>query len=541
VFSFKAEAKVAACIAMISTWLVMFPYISIRPDAETTIIWIAGLFALEYASQKKWTFFSAWSAGALITYASVMHYLATFALLGAGAYFLSVWKGKGFNAMIGMAAKVSFGGAYVLIPYLALYVVPNWRDYKFVLNVGESSLSAMSFWKAQFDLYPGLAQAAHNFPWIISLPASWIFSLPASVGIPPFVIGIVGFATFPPLRLIGFAGLPMVLFVLAQSRKQAVYLYPEYFITVLGVAILVIVLPGLLTRILARPLRFDVRQAKLLPIFLFVLFLISLHPWQNFVAALASIERPKVLEEDIARAASIRAIGYGKLVGGRIGLWYVSGATRWYDISADALWYDNSKLNLPAYLGHFDYIVDHAFMADAPTNTPRANVSTWYGNGLLHLRGFYFGSNPTISYIRYSRESGPVVGNIYSTGALSEFREVPDGSAMLVSAFCSAKTAGLDSLQWKFASDRILLPVGGEVRLEGVGPGQEALIVAVAKDANELLKAVAQLKGCAVNQEVRGTIIHVDISKLLADYPKNPMNFDLMRNLIRNQYMKGSD
>lgn len=393
----EPEIKVATCLAMISLWLVMFLSDSIRPDNEMTIIWIAGLFALEYARQRKWPIYASAVAGALMTYSSVMHYSGTLAFLGAAFYLIPVWRNDGFRRMTPIAGKIIGGGACVLVPYITFYIIPNWQYYEFVLDVGHSSVAAGSPWKNHFDLYPQLARqlfASDQF-------SPSVISVLARAGVPPFIIGALGFAMWPRMRLFGLAALPMVLFVLVQSRKWASYLYPEYFVTILGLLLLVVAALWLVVTVLRRIVGQDVPRVPLVSAGFVLCVFYLFHPGKVFNAAMAEIKAPKILEEDVARAAAKLAIGNGKLVGGRLGLWYVSGATRWYDISGDVLWGDNSGLDLADYFKRFDYIVDHAFMSDGSLNTPRAGISTWYGNGLLSLRGFYLGwaiPFPTLDY-----------------------------------------------------------------------------------------------------------------------------------------------
>jgi hypothetical protein len=527
----EPEIKVAACLAMISLWLVMFYSISIRPDAELTISWIAGLLALEYARQVKWHLYATMAAGALMTYASVMHYFGTLGLLGAAFYLIPIWRSDGFRAMLPIARKIIAGGACVLVPYLTLYIIPNWRYYEHVFDEGYPSLTAGSPWKNHFDLYSQLASrlsASDQF-------SPSIISLPVMAGIPPLVISALGFAMWPQIRLFGLAGLPMVLFVLIQSRKWVTYLYPEYFATILGFLLLVFTAMWLVAAVLQRIVGRDALRVQLICAFFVFCIFYLFHPNKILNAAMAEIKAPKILEQDIARAAAKLAVGDGTLVGGRLSLWYVSGATRWYDIRRDTLWQNNSYLDLANYFKRFDYIVDDGFMSDASSNTPRAGISTWYGNDLLSLRGFYLGSNYDISYIRLTTTPGPIIGHIYSSGTLSEFREQVNGFATLVTAFCQARRPELESLALKYPMVRLLLPEGGEAKVDGVGPGQQELILAFSQSGNQILTEISVLAGCGVKQIIHGTVKKLDLATVLplARYDQNVMDFEMMQTQLR--------
>jgi hypothetical protein len=106
-----------------------------------------------------------------------------------------------------------------------------------------------SSWINHFNLYGELAG------YILSsdqfLPER-IITVPAKAGIPPSIIAAIGFAIWPQIRLFGLAALPMVLFVLVQSRKWVSYLYPEYFVTILGFTLLLLSAVTLLIIILER-------------------------------------------------------------------------------------------------------------------------------------------------------------------------------------------------------------------------------------------------------------------------------------------------
>jgi hypothetical protein len=63
---------------------------------------------------------------------------------------------------------------------------------------------------------------------------------------------------------------------------------------------------------------------------------------------------------DVGRARAQETVGRSALIGGRLDLWYVSGAHDWFGVEPDPLWKkDTSAVNLREYLSRFDYIVEH--------------------------------------------------------------------------------------------------------------------------------------------------------------------------------------
>jgi hypothetical protein len=92
---------------------------------------------------------------------------------------------------------------------------------------------------------------------------------------------------------------------------------------------------------------------------------------------------------DIMRACARRLIGNNALVGGRLGLWYISGAQSWYEVAPELLWRsDISDISLPDYFSKFDYVVENSHMSNTTINSQLESLPSWYVNGILKLHGF---------------------------------------------------------------------------------------------------------------------------------------------------------
>jgi hypothetical protein len=320
------------------------------------------------------------------------------------------------------------------------------------------------------------------------------------------------------------------LFVLAQSRKWATYLYPEYFFFAFGALLIIMGVLRYGAVLVRGPARPHVMAAAAVII---ALCIIAFGPLPRRPVFLGS----HVYEGDIARGSSKAAIGDGRLVGGRIGLWYVSGATRWYDIASDVLWYDNGKLDLVAYFNRFDYVVEHAFSSEISINTPRAGVANWYQQHLLTLAGFYFGSNPEISFVRFAPRQEKIVGYVWRNGTLRRFESSTDGPATLVAAFCKKEDAGVSTIVHGAAVQRIGLPIGAEIEAAELSSGGPQEFVLALFDGAEA-KSLGAL--CHVQETVRGRLIPTDLADILplAERSRNRMDFELMRNRFRDQMLR---
>lgn len=503
--------KLAACLALLSLYTLMLREgVGIRPDMEMAIAWIAGLLGLCHARERGWPAALTVSATAVLTYASCLHYVGALGILGAGVYVVDVWRQGGFGKALRLARLMALGALVVLGPYAALYIVPQWKEYAFVFSLGASSLGGASPWDVHLQLYLRIASIlshTSNFsPGIITTPLLF--------GLPPIVVGLLGLLFWPRRQMLFVLSMfPLVLFIMFQSRKWHTYLYAEFFVTVFGLSLFMF---GGLRLLLSRlDVSSGARSASAAIAFLALVFF-HLDPTIPVRAAMQPSNG--ILEGEIARAASKSVIGDDRLIAGRIGLWYVAGGTRWYDLSNDVLWRNNEKLDLKKYLSQFDFVAEHGFMSEAVSiNTPRANMATWYEDGILNLRYFYIGGNESISHVLFSTQPGSLQGYVYHEGVLRKF-EAGNGDALAVAAFCPMK------LTVDVPYQKIVMPNGAE----------RAFLMMVADDKTRD-RLVGE--GCTIKESVSGTLTSVDIAKIipLADYRRNRMDFDLMRSSVRQR------
>jgi hypothetical protein len=534
-----APVKYAACFAAISTFsLVFFSGMTLRPDPDLVIAWIAGLLLLELGRQNSFNRWGIFFGSSLITYAAALHYPATLAVLGIGVYVLSAWYEFGYKQALRTFTLGVLGASIVLIPYLGVYVPLNWKLYDFVFVVSKETFGKFDGVANQFPLYDELTRFS-SFTGL-SIPVAILSALRA-IPVPLFIIPIVGFLAWRRMWVFAFAALPLLLFVLVQSRKFYIYLFPEYFFIMFGSALLVLAVVRSLLAILPRA--FGSFSASLIDgaMAAFILYFGYSYGEQFITPRSAGMVTNWVdgfgLESNLVRATSKAIVGNNATIGGQFGLWYVSGAYRWYGIS-EVMWYDNTRLDLQKYFSNFDYIVEQDYNADFVINTPRENVATWYLKGVLQLKGFYLGSSLWVNHFRFSTDPGKVfAGFVHRDHTLFRFDQQQDGPAGAVTAVCNEDSKEIGEARVKFAVTTLPFPTepGAETNPDAK---RKRLILAVYEQAEPVLQLLRTGPQCQQVQIVRGTLTSVDPAVImpLAAIERNRMDFDLMRTSLRTSW-----
>jgi hypothetical protein len=120
-------------------------------------------------------------------------------------------------------------------------------------------------------------------------------------------------------------------------------------------------------------------------------------------------------------------------VAGRYGAWYTSGAAYWWDIETDML--GPSPYDPVKFFGNFDAVVDYPHMSEISSD---GTISSWYAQGALKLRGFYFGeTNEQLQLVLLSARPVPqVVGYATRNGQVYRFEQHATGDYRVISAVC---------------------------------------------------------------------------------------------------------
>jgi hypothetical protein len=404
---------------------------SVRPDLNLALSWFAGLLALESARLDNWNSKKLFLGSFLLTYASGLHYYGIPAFTGIFIYVIWMGRALGLRQARTKFLAIASGALLFGIPYLTLFVIPYWQDIHSIVKAVQQTNDLWQPLQRHFEMYELWKQnVINNF----SLNLLYLFPI-FWLKIPAILLASLVLAIYPCTRGIAFASLPMPLFVLLYSQgKSASYYVPELILYSCAIAIVTIDLSTKFFKKILPSQHFYL----FIPSVITTLSIILIHSWLSTFNGLITL-KPHVHEMDLARAASKEIIGSDALVGSRIALWYSSGAAHWYDVSPDLLWKkDISKVNLKQYFSQFDAIAENGFMSNVTENTQRTGLSSWYLDGTLNLKGFYFAqSHSNLSYLLLNSQPDNIVqGYGQRNNQLYHFRQQAKGNYIFAALVC---------------------------------------------------------------------------------------------------------
>ncbi|HLK19439.1 MAG TPA: hypothetical protein VKT81_10795, partial [Bryobacteraceae bacterium] len=375
---------------------------------------------LESGRVEDWNLPKLFAGAFLLTWASGLHYYAAAAFLGVSVYMVWALVSLGWKNGWPRVAALCAGGCLFGIPYMAFYLAPYFKKIWMAVQANQGNQGVMVALRTQFDWYRKWSQLDY-IPALLRKPFGW--------GIPLLVYSTAILASIRSTRGLALAALPLQLFLFAfASHKLSSYFIHEVGIFAAAVAVGSIVLADYLLR------RFKQTRLQnfLLPAAasLMVAYLIAANP---ALRGATVAEQASVHEADIARAASRSILGPHAKVAGRLGAWYSSGGEYWWDIESDMLRAD--PMNPATYFSNFDAVAEYTHMSDATQNS---SISSWYANGTLKLRGFFFGeTNEQLQIVLLTARSAPhVVGYAARNHQLFRFEEQADGDYETLSAVC---------------------------------------------------------------------------------------------------------
>lgn len=474
----------------------------LRPDVHLALAWFAGLVALESGRLDGWSARKLFLGAFLVTYASGIHYFGAPAFAGVIVYALWACGALGVRAALPKLVVMIAGGLAFGLPYLGLFVVPDWNGIRHMTSAvqGQNGLAdAVARHFVQYAYTASLLRAN-----LIEMPLTAMAMLPLLDWRVP-VLCVAAALLFVPrsTRGLSVASLPLPLFVLLYSQgKSADYYIPEYMLYLSGVGIVVVTASLILTGVIL-PKRYHWVGAWL------VTAVVSVGVAHG--SALFSTDgfrfEPRVHEMVTARAAGREIVGPGALVATRLGLWYTAGATHLHCIEPDLLWpSDISRLDVQKYFSRFDAVADLYHMSDATQNGH--TLSSWYSDGTLKLKGFYFGSSNSLSYLVFGADAPPhVVGYQLQGDQVFRFDQERNGTYLFITAICPLdRRPELDGLG-ESALIEILLP-------KSDAQGMQERVVAFVRPRDDGLPS--SISGCRVRDEIPGHLTTVDRAALLA-------------------------
>jgi hypothetical protein len=458
-----------------------------RPEGEIQAAWFCGLLLLESGRIADWN--RRWlCAGALfLTWASGIHYYAGPASAGVAVYMLWAVRSLGWKEAKPRIAALFLGMCLFSVPYLALYVIPYFREICDVIRgtVGHGGVGLSVH--RHLDLYRLWARQPFR-------PALVRYGM--ALGIPLLVFSTAILAAIRSTRGIAMAALPLQLGIfLLVWRKMPFYIVHESVLFAAAVSIGLLVLCD---HLLARLRPGLERWFAPLAVVVLSIYLVQASP------ALADVRmtfQPMIQETEVAHAAGRLMLGPHARVGGRWWSWYASGAEHWYDVERDLV-AGFLSFDPPTYFSNVD-----AFEV-CPSGDPPGRFPAWYADGTLQLRGFYFAqTDPTLRCVQLSPHgAAPLVGFAAWGGQLFRFQQADDGGYEALSMVCGP--GGDDYHQPWTGVFSISLNVAG-------GPEDGRRMVTVLAPRSSLSPAGAIGRSCREVSRVRGTLLLEDSRSLV--------------------------
>lgn len=270
--------------------------------------------------------------------------------------------------------------------------------------------------------------------------------------VPAAVLGPLLLLPYRSTRGIALAALPHLLFLWLYFRDHAKVVYfgyyvPEFMLYLSGAIIAIL---GIMLWAAARitsPARRWMALPALAPFI--AAAAVANVPTTIGSSAAEMAFTPRLDDMNVARAAGMAMLGPGALIGSSdFDAWYTPGAVHVYNAGQElGGTSDISHLDLPRYLASFDALAQDARsdMSGMTGNRQHQTLTSWYINGTLNLKGFYFGNggvsswSSVLSYLLLSPHgTRPLVGYVFKQGRLYKFQEQPRGDAVFLTAVCSS-------------------------------------------------------------------------------------------------------
>lgn len=485
-----------------------------RPEGDIHASWFAGLVALESARLDKWNLPKLFLGALLLTYAGSLHYYAAAGVLGAGIYMVWVWRDLGLRGALKPLLAIAGGGLIFGIPYLLFFVIPNREAILGMIRATQTGSSAKGILQEHFTSYKGWRDTFGNF----------LLKIPFSTGIPVVFISTPILLAIRSTRGIALAALPLQLFLLLFAWHKL----PPYYVHEFGlysaavVAGALILADGLFPKLAWRWAPYPAWAAIVLAL---GMGWWQLGKWQRIGPhsdLLTISTRPRVHDMEIARAAGIEMLGPNARVASRIGTWYAAGAAYLHDPSNDVIWPASLPKGFePYYFSQFDAVAENAHMSNT-SGERHMTLLSWYLNGTLKLRGFFFaGHNDGLNYWLFStRQPNAVTAFALEGDRLWKFTEDPAGGDEMV-AMVSPAGAALDAFCFH-------VPFYSVMYLPKSQPDEHQQMMVAALMPSGSVRLDAEMPpGSNLVQRIRGTLQRADWHVLIDKMKREdrPMHF----------------
>lgn len=505
---------------------------TLRPDEQLALAWFLALVLLQDGYLRGWNLLRLSLGSFLLTYASGLHYYGVVAFIGAGFYVIKALRSLSGTQLRQVLTAIVAGGCAFGIPYILLFVLPELRNivqFSGQVQAAGGWLSPITKHYAQYSYWKSLIAPFHTG----APPATELLYPAFYLKIPLFLAGPALLAWKRDLRGLAVASLPITTFVFAYSQGKSVgYYLPELIIYFSAVALL-------LWFVLEKGVKLVAPRFAQPIVALLFLTGACWGTQAGYPLYGPSLSQRKVLiaPMEIMRACARRLVGPNALIGGRLGLWYVSGAQSWYEISPDLLWKsDISDISLPEYFSRFDYVVENNHMSNTTLNSSLESLPSWYASGILKLHGFVLNEQHNVMDFLIFKTSTPskIAGYIVDEQRAFYFNESPAGDFVFGSRVCEFES-------WP-AVNRYNLPHFNAIYLPKAAPQDSSRSFLPNAHANDPQSAVVTFvmpskdfdvrhnaidAGCHVLDTARGSLTEIDVNELLASRGQAPpMHFN---------------
>jgi hypothetical protein len=396
---FSAVAKVALMGGFTMAVLVYLPQTTVRPEVSILFAWFGGLVLLESARIGGWPDWRLLLGGFLAAYASGLHYWALPSLAMLPFYALCIWIWPGGAPRYRKIGVMLAGALLFLIPFLVWFVIPDFGQIVAMLKqvnaTGGGTREAVQNQLAILNR----AAMAQVWPSPLALIGRLLYFPIGEFRLSPILLAAPILFFYRPLRGLAMAGSVLPLFVLTLvSRKGGLfYLAPELTLYCIAAVFLISAASEKLCRWVF-PRREFPRYAVVAAIGVLA-GLVSLNaaPWVRSGGSLRTSVQWKTNDWDVSRLANQAVLGNDALVAlNQCYAWYTSGASRVYWMVGSVDWTALEKTNPQ----RFDSLV----LIWDPLGNQKGAVPfpSFYLDGKLQVRGFYFADRYQIDHISYA-------------------------------------------------------------------------------------------------------------------------------------------
>lgn len=516
---FSSSIKLGLITGLFCTVFIWGEFYSVRPDLHLTLAWFTGLIALETARRDRWDSKKLLLGSFLSADASSIHYWGAPAVCAVLVYGIWLWRDLPWNKASRKLFALVLGVALFSIPYLLLFVIPNWDDIRIMVAGVQGKKGPIDAFLRHLDSYEAFSQrlvGTWNFRWLVNALVAPILNLK----LPAIFAAAVLFSFFRSMRGFAIASTIIPLFVLLYSQGKQVgytgYFMPEFILWMsVALAVGITVLRWLVQRILS-----ELRSHLIIPAIATFLFLLGIISLPTSLGTQLSLT-PRLADLDLARAVGKKIVGDDALVGiNSGGVWYTSGVTHWYQPWTDLAYPKYLSVNLLQYLSQFDsFIIDNVWWNNQKKSLP---IPSFYAEQkILSLKGFFFNNNRQsytngLSYLFLSPQRKRVTGYALRSEQLHKFEENSSGDYIFASVICPTQINVIPEMEYY-----------NSISLDQPGATNPHLNTFLIKRDTYRLKNSAIISGCQPRDEVAGFLTLVDKDELLKklDQEDKPIRF----------------